>query len=249
MFNATLSNTKILKDSIDTISQIIDEVSLKINSEGLEIVAADRAMVTVIDFKLGKKVFDEYECSEEHSIGINLISFMNLLKRCGSDKLNLKLNDEKNRFELFFSGDSVRAFTLPVLDISSEDVPDINKFDFPTKAQIRSDIIVKGVEDADVIAESVGMELGSKGFRMFAEGTSSKSELKLDGSAAGIMNIQATDLVKSKYPIDYMKKVMKAGKLVDTTWLSMGNDYPLKLEFAGDGVSLSFIVAPRVSED
>jgi len=112
-----------------------------------------------------------------------------------------------------------------------------------------SSIVSRGVDDADAVADSVGMELGSSGFRMFAQGTSSKSELKLSNSSAGIMNIQASEAVKSKYPLDYMKKIMKASKLADKSWISLGNDYPLKLDFQGDNVNLSFIVAPRVSEE
>jgi len=249
MVDCLISNTKVLKDSIDTIAQLIDEASVKFTKNGIEIIAADRAMVTVVDFKLGANAFDEYSCDEEQQIGLNLISFLNLLKRVGSDKLNLRLNSEKNQLELFFLGGSVRAFTLPILDIPNEEVPDINKFDFPAKAEILSDIIEQGVNDADVIADSVGFELSSEGFRMFSEGTSSKSELKLDKNSAGIMNIQATELVKSKYPIDYMKKVMKAGKLADKVWVSIGGDYPLRLDFQSDNVNLSFIVAPRVSEE
>jgi proliferating cell nuclear antigen len=249
MFSGTMSSGKLFRDSIDIVSQLIDEASIKFTPEGIEILAADRAMVTVVEFKLGAGAFDEYNCDSEVSIGMNLVNLLSLLKRSGDDKLRLKLNDEKNRLELFFSGDSVRAFTLPVLDIPSEDVPDISKFDFPAKAQILSNILSRGVDDADVVADSVGMELGQEGLRMFAQGTSSNSELKLDNNSAGIMNVQAGEMVKSKYPLDYMKKVMKAVKISDRVWISLGNDYPLRLDFQGDNASLSFIVAPRVSEE
>ena len=52
MFNVVTNNPKLLKDSIETISQLIDEGSFKIKPTGIELVATDRAMVAVVDFKL-----------------------------------------------------------------------------------------------------------------------------------------------------------------------------------------------------
>jgi len=92
MFEATINSGKILRDSIDIISQIIDEVTIKLTPDGLEILSADRAMVTVVDFKLSSKAFDEYNCDTEMTIGMNLINLLTLLKRSGDDKVSLKLN-------------------------------------------------------------------------------------------------------------------------------------------------------------
>ena len=56
--------------------------------------------------------------------------------------------------------------------------------------------------------------------------------------------------VKSKYSIEYLKKISKASKLADNVLLQFSNDYPLKAEFkAKDKLDLVFILAPRVSEE
>jgi proliferating cell nuclear antigen len=248
MFSAILSDGKLFRDSIDTISQLIDEASLKITPAGFEILAADRAMVTVVHFRLPKDSFEEYNCEVETAVGVNMLNFLSILKRAGpKDKLSIKLNNEQNRFEIFLKGSSIRAFTLPILDMPKEEVPDINKFEFPAIGEVDTSIIIRGVDDADIVADSVGIELSQNGFRMFASSGSSNSELKL--SADELNKLDATQLAKSKYPIDYMKKVMKAGKICNTVRISVGNDYPIKLEFLGGKAMLSFIVAPRVSED
>ena len=65
MFSATTSNVKILKDSIDTISQIIDEGIFKLKSNSIELMASDRAMVAVIDFKLNSELFESFNSDKE----------------------------------------------------------------------------------------------------------------------------------------------------------------------------------------
>jgi hypothetical protein len=55
--------------------------------------------------------------------------------------------------------------------------------------------------------------------------------------------------VKARYPLEYLKKMMKAAKIADIVSLQFGQDYPMKIEFKNEKCQLSFVLAPRVSED
>ena len=58
------------------------------------------------------------------------------------------------------------------------------------------------------------------------------------------------DDVASKYSIDYLKKIIKGSKLSDSVVVQFGQDYPLRIDYnVIDKMSLSFILAPRVSGD
>ena len=57
-------------------------------------------------------------------------------------------------------------------------------------------------------------------------------------------------MIKSKYSIEYLKKIVKGGKLSNMAEISFNKDYPLKVEFKEvDKVMMSFILAPRVEND
>ncbi len=44
--------------------------------------------------------------------------------------------------------------------------------------------------------------------------------------------------------------MVKAAKIADSVTIRFGQDYPMKLEFkAGDKAGISFILAPRVSDN
>ncbi|MEM5771974.1 MAG: proliferating cell nuclear antigen (pcna) [Candidatus Aenigmatarchaeota archaeon] len=249
MFSAKLTDIKAFRDSIETIAQLIDEGVLKIRSSGIELTATDRAMVTLVDFKIFSNAFAEYNYSGDLDIGLNIINFLTILKRIDpSDILTLKFNEEEQRLELYSEGKSTRTFAIPILDISSEETSQITGLEFPSTADIKSEILEQGISDGDIIADSMLFELQKDKFILKAEGDGSKVEIKVNaGENLTINNIRET--VKSRYPLDYLKKIIKASKLSEIAKISFGTDYPIKLEFSNPNIHLSFILAPRVSEE
>ena len=68
--------------------------------------------------------------------------------------------------------------------------------------------------------------------------------------AQSLLDLKADKPIRSQYPLDYLKKMIRAGKLSKQMVLEFGNDYPIRLTFkAIDKLNLSFILAPRVTED
>ncbi len=249
MLKATLAEPQLLVNSISTIAELIDEGQFKISKNGINLVAADRAMVAVVDFNLSSAAFQNYEVDEEQTIGLNIGNLLSVLKRAaGSDKISLALHGKK--LEILIEGSSKRKFTVPLLDLSQEEVPPIDQLEFTALAEIKPDVLQSGVDDAEIISDSVVFELSPSMFSMRSEGDVSKAELELEKGNQALINIQTDSSAKSRYPLDYLKKMMKAAKIADSVLLRFGQDYPMKLEFkSGDKVKLTMILAPRVSEN
>jgi len=85
--------------------------------------------------------------------------------------------------------------------------------------------------------------------RMLAEGNNSKAELKLKRGDEALLNLNAKAKIKSRYSLDYLKRMIRGSKLADKTRIKIGADSPLRIEFEGDHASLSMILAPRVIEE
>jgi len=250
MFSATITDGKLLRDSIDTIAALIDEGVLRIRPEGLEIVAADRAMVAMVDWKLAASAFEGWTCDKPHTLGLNLLNFLTVLKRAGpNDRISLRLNETDNRFEITLTGDSVRKFAVPLLELGGEEPPNVNAFEFSANAEVSSDVLAAGIDDAAVIADSVTVELDPASLKMWAEGDSSKTELKLEKGSIALTSVNAASTIKARYPLEYLKKALKAARIASRASLKMSNDYPLRLDFINDRVKLGFIIAPRVAEE
>jgi len=250
MFKAVTKDSKLLRDSIDTISQLIDDGLFKLKKDGMELMASDRAMVSFVDFKLKASSFDEYECDKDRTIGVNLLNLLTVLKRVNSnDKLTLNLDEKENKLEVILEGDSKRKFSIPLIEVSKEDLPQIDKLEFNASADIRSDIFEQGINDADIIADSVVIELSPENLRMSAEGNSSKTELNLEKGNEALLDLNVKEKINSRYSLEYLKKMIKGSRLAEKTRIMLGKDFPLKIEFKGENANLSMILAPRVAEE
>jgi proliferating cell nuclear antigen len=244
---ATLSKTDLLKDAFSTVGELIDEGILKADKNGLNLTAADRAMVAVVQFRMPPNVFEEYK-ADNVSMPINITNFVSIIKRAKSDdKITLELKEGK--LEITMKGDSTRKFTLPLINIQEEELPSIEKLEFKTKARVKSDVLKNGIDDAEVVSDSVVFEAKKDTFIMKAVGDTSSAELILSKDDPALLELQGSES-RARYPLDYLKKMIKAAKLSDEVTIMWSKDYPMKLTFKDpDKVEISFVLAPRVQEE
>ena len=72
MFTAKLSDPRLFVNAVSTIGELIDEGIFNLNKDGISFIAADRSMVSVVEFKMTAAAFDEYKLDSEQKIGLNI---------------------------------------------------------------------------------------------------------------------------------------------------------------------------------
>ena len=244
-----LAETKYFKDSITILSDLVTEAKFKITPDGLELVAMDPANVAMVIFKLLSSSFTEYKVDKTEEVGINLNNLKQVLRRIKSEDILSIETTEDNKLKLQMKSNTTRSFSLPTLELDDKEqkVPQLN---FPMTINTKASILTEAIEDVSVVAESVTF-LGEKmQLSVKAEGDLSKAfiEIKADDSTKIIT--ESDDKFKSKYSLEYLKKMITGGKLTDNVSLHFNTDYPLKLEYkVTDRLLLAFILAPRVDND
>jgi proliferating cell nuclear antigen len=244
-----LAEPRYFKDSISIISELVTEAKFKVNVDGLELVAMDPANVAMVIFKLLSSSFTTYDVPQPEEVAINLNNLKQILKRAkGDDMLSLETTEE-NKLKIQMKSNTTRSFSIPTLEIDDKDqrVPDLQ---FPLEVHTTAAVLQEAIEDVSVVAESVTF-LGEKDLlSVKAEGDLSKAFIEIKADDVTAIKTESTDKFKSKYSLEYMKKMIAGGKLSDVVSLSFNTDYPMKLEYkVVDRVSLSFILAPRVDND
>jgi proliferating cell nuclear antigen len=250
MFEAEMENITLLRDSVDTISELIDEAEIEIKDEGIEIKASDRAVVSVVDFSMSKNVFSSYKVDQETKVGLNLSNFLQILRRATPDDKVLFALDG-NKLKIVIKGDSTRKFTMPLIDISKEDAPDLNKLEsgFSSSLIVDSNILHSGIEDAELVTDSVVLTLRKDMFSIKAESDAASTHLEIPNDSNMLKVDGVNEPIRARYSLDYLKKMMKARKLAEKTKIFMATDYPMKMQFEQpEKLMLSFILAPRVEE-
>ncbi|MBR9690634.1 proliferating cell nuclear antigen (pcna) [Candidatus Woesearchaeota archaeon] len=244
----TLAEPKYLKDSISIISDLVNEARFLVKKDAIELTAMDPANVAMVIFKLLSSSFVEYKIDKETEIVINLTSLKQVLKRAKpSDMISLELEDSKLKVQL--KGVTTRTFFLPIIELEEKDqkVPDLT---FPVSIKMNTSLLVDSIEDADIVAESVMFIAEKSKFTIAAEGDLSKARIEISEDEETKILTEGESPVKSKYSIEYLKKMIQGAKIAPEASIQFSKDYPLKLEFkALNKVQLAFILAPRVEND
>ncbi len=244
-----LDHVDVLRDSLQAITELIDEGIFKFTPSGVEFVAADRAVVAVAALSMSKDLFRKYSVNEEIPIGLNLEEFLNVLKRVKSGE-SLAFEANGGQLMLTSVGKYRRTFTLPVLNISEEEAPPIDKLtDFKATFDISTTLLQDAITDASLFSDSITF-IVKKDVLMLKSSVDSKgTEMVLTPGDDGLKNFEVSEDVKSNYSLDYLKKMMKASKISDTVKISLSTNYPMKMNFSAPGVKLGFILAPRFEEE
>lgn len=246
-FKAVMDESELLKDSINAVSALLNEAVFKITKTGIELHAMDAANVAMVDMKLLASAFRSFDADSDCEIAVNIGDLTSVLRRAkATESVMLELKDSQLLIE--FSGATKRSFNIPLLDMKQEQkTPSL---EFPVSIKLKTEIIEDGINDAEIAGDAVILEADPDTFIMRAEGSNRKSELRLEKGNDALIELKAKDHVKSTFPLDYLKKFIKAGKLSPEATLQMGNAYPMRLDFKVlDKVQVGFILAPRIESE
>ena len=245
----TLAEPKYFKESISIISDLVNEARFKITPDAIELVAMDPANVAMVIFKLLSSSFTEYKVTKRVDLAINLSNLKQILRRVNPTDVVVIELDTDNKLTLQIKGNTVRTFSLPIIDIEEKEqkVPDLK---FPLNIKATSVMLNEAIEDADIVAEAVTFLVEPKKFTMLAEGDLSNAKIEMiDGDEVKITS-ESQNPVKAKYSIEYLKKMIAGSKLADKVTIQFNKDYPLRLEYrVVDKLQLAFILAPRVENE
>lgn len=242
----TLAEPKLLKESVSIISELVTETRFKVTKDIVELIAMDPANVAMVIFKMPSASFAEYEVEEETTIAINLANFKQVLRRA-KPKDVLTLEIDENKLKITLKDKNTRTFYLPLIDLEEKEqrIPQLTS---KVEVEMDSQMLSDAIEDVDIVGESVTFATNSQGLIISASGDLTKAEVVIKGEDG--VKITTDGEQKSKYSIEYLKKMIQGSKLANKANIKFSNDYPLTLEFKElDKLSLIFILAPRVDND
>ena len=240
-----LQNPVLLSRAVEIISELVNEVRIKVNESGLSITAMDPANVSLVGFILPKKSFSKFEAGTE-TLGINLDNLKQVLKRCGSGS-SLLMEKRDNFLEIQIRDRIRRNFILSLIDIESNDIDfnsKVEKMEFSSSVELNSIDLVDSIEDCSIVSDSCSFIIENDRFIIEARGlNSARSEFSGDEARINAENCRA------RYSLEYLQKFIKGARLCDKTLLEFANDHPLKMEFRNEFMELKFVLAPRVENE
>ena len=237
-----LDSPKIFSDIVTIISELVTEVRMKINSEGISLTAIDPANVAMIYFKIPSALFSEFQVEKAEEIGINLDNLKAVLRRC-SPGSSLILERYENILKLGIHDRIKRDFSLMLIDIEAEE-KSLPEWEFISVVHINSDALVEVIEDCTVVSDACTFIAEPDKFIVEAHGlNSARAEFSSDEVEVHSGNSMA------RFSLEYINKFVKGAKISNRATLSFSDNHPMRLDFHTGAVVLSFVLAPRIEQE
>ena len=243
MIRFELANNKIVKDCLETVCLIIDELVFECDSESIRLRALDKSHITFIDLNWDESMFDMYQCKEPCSFTVDASELLKIIKRIKTDDV-LSLGLDEGNLILTYNGDSTRTFKLRLIDVEYE-TPVPPKVEYPVHLNIPTDVFNDAITDAELYGEKISLSCDNDYFITSADGEFGVNHNRyLHGESIG-------DYVKSTYSIPKIKEMLKAKGLSHEVKLGLGDDLPLTLEYHSptNDYKLGVLLAPRIETD
>ena len=236
-----------IKAIVDATAILVDEAKFKFDSDGMYGRMVDPAHVGMIDFKVKKEAFDEYECKEENELGIDLEKIKSILRiATGEEVVSLNYDKEEGRLNVKI-GNLMRKISL--LDVSEMPDTKIPALDLPAEIVISTAEIHQAIRAAEAISDHIVLMADKESFQISAQGDTDVVEMKLGKEQ--LYSLKCDEPVKSMYPLDYLSDMIKIAKgKSEELVINLGTNYPVKLNFetAGGYIKIMYLLAPRIEE-
>jgi len=246
-----MADTKLLKDMITAISILVDEATFHIEPERIKLRAMDPSRVAMVDFEWPKTIFEEYTCTDQSKMCINITEMLKLLKRAGKDEVvELSLDEKTGRLQLKITGKYTRTFTMPTLEASEEEVP-TPKLTFNVKAKTTTSGLSRAIEDAQLVSDHVRIEADSEKLVLNAAGDLMGATITLQKGSDALLELEVNEPSKATFSLSYLSEIIKtASATSDIATLEFSTDMPVKIDFqqAKEG-KLTFYLAPRIETE
>jgi proliferating cell nuclear antigen len=245
MFKAK-AKSEVLRELIDVVSTLVDEVKFNVTKSGIGVKAVDPAHVAMVDLTLDKGAFEEYK-GDESELGIDINKIREVLKLARAGEIiSMDLDEDKNRLVMSV-GNIVRRMSL--VDTAGMSDPKVPSLDLPAKLAVRTDELRQGIRASESVSDHIALISSPDGFEMISEGDTDSVNLKLPKDL--LEELSCKETVRALFPLDYFSSMIKAVSSADSITMHLGNDYPVRMEFKiADGKGeVKYLLAPRIESE
>jgi len=242
MFNAKASKVKDLKRAIESISVLVDEGTLNISSNGIDVKVIDPSQIAMGILNIPKSMFEEYTVEGEKDLvaGMNFLELSKLMKRARSDDtIELKID---NKIWIKFKGKTTRTYELGILETSTPSREP--KIEIVDEIKIAGNLFTDHVKDIEMVSSKIAIEINDKGVLLSGEGD--VSDVKIEISDENLIEKNIKEDAKATFSIEYLKNLITAADADTIISLKLKTNSPMVIEYSIGTGGIKYYLAPRI---
>lgn len=245
MMKVSYDDIRDLKAIISALAKLVDEASIKFTPEGIELVAIDRAHISLVKLSIPKDAFKEYEVQEEFNFGFNtqyLLKILSTSKR--KESITFESSDPSSVM-IEIVGALRRDYQVRNLDVSPPEIPELN-LQYDVSASINSSGFKKAVNEISSVSDVVVIKADENGVVLKSKGESNV-EVEFTKDIGGLQEIELNKSAESSYSAEYLNDILVLTKLSGFVKLSFSDQKPLQLQFNMEtGGNVIYLLAPQL---
>ncbi len=230
---------------ISAISKIIEEGVFVVDPEkGFRFRAMDPSHVILLDLWFPTESFEEFEVDEKVDIGVSLEDVAKVLRRARKDD-KLELSVEGNKFSLTLTGRGKRKFSVPILDVTAEEIPEPS-LEFKAEARVMSDVYRDAVKDIELVGDVIRFEAREGELKISSTSELGEAEVILSVESGSLIEVNVEGEQAASYSLEYFSELASAARIADAIVIKFSSDMPALVEHElPQGAKFSFLIAPR----
>jgi len=238
----------------EVLIKTLPEAVLAFTHDGIGLKSLDPTKTVLFNLTFHATALEDYVVEEETKVGLIFTTIKDVIKRIrATEKLELEVDNEKNRFSLYVypkKGKEVglaRRFSFPIVQVVEEEVPELSlTFDasFEIDSSVFDDILAMAKEISDWIQITASPE--GIVFKSVGEGGKA-AEVELSHDSESVFSISAEGAISAKYSVETLKDISgKMKSISKRVKVELSENKPLKLTYEFSTGIFSAVVAPRV---
>lgn len=227
----------LLKEFTRGILSLADEAKLVFGPEGLSAKLVDPAHVAMIQVRVPKESFLEYEADGVQIVPAldNVAEFVKLAKKGQTIRFGYEADANKLVARI---GNVTRRFS--VTDPDSIPDPKVPTLHLPASAVVAAEDLLDAFKASGAVSDHICLAtLGGK-LVLTASGDTDTVTVPLS---------KAEGDAKSLFSLDYFEKIIKAAPKGAAVRLELGVEYPVRIQWTANGAQYEALLAPRIESD
>lgn len=234
---AKTSQSSALKTLLDTLKDLLEDVTFEFDHDGIRLVATDNTCIAMVHMRLEASKFDEYRCPKPTTLGINVPRLHKLVRSVGnSDTVTLFMEGEDaSSLGILvenFERRTCTNFTIGLMDIDTPPI-EVPPVSFESSLMLPSSDLQRYIRDMTAISDRVEITNTDGRLTLACTGDfcSQTTVLEESTSFQSEMNGE-TSIIQGIFSLKYLALFCKCSSLCSTVTMNLKNNYPVVLNYA-----------------
>lgn len=235
MLNITINNaTKVFQFNtvLQNIKNISNTILLTCDESGLYAQGMDGSHICLFELKIGSEWFDNYDCDEPSSMGINcemLYKIISCLKE--GQHINMKHNQTTSKLEIDLLGNSYdKSFELKLIDVYTE-LMTLPEKEYAADIKFVSQDYAELINQLSIFGEKLKITCNDN-IILNSENDFGKVDIIVNKDDIIEYMIEQDSEIESLFGLKYIQMITRFAKLNKEVCIHISNDFPIKFVYS-----------------